>query len=89
MNRKTKLVDIENALREEGYDAEAIPEIIRLMFWFGVLGAKTEHAEEKYIYDYRYDEKIFSRIRQTKLKGDEPVFINLAFARGLDTRDLI
>ena len=57
---------------------------IRLFFWYGVLGAQSKNGEEKYIYDYRYDEKIFSRVRQITEGEEEEVFINLAFSAGLD-----
>jgi hypothetical protein len=75
-------------LAQEGYAEEDVPEIIRLFFWFGILGAKNVNGEEKYVYDFRYDEKIFARVRQIGLGKQEPVFVNTAFARGLDCRDL-
>lgn len=87
--RLTTIEDIKLSLLVNNFKEEDIQEILRLFFWFGVLGAKTEHGEEKYIYDYRYDEKIFSRVRQSYLGDKEAVYVNLAFARGLDCRDLI
>ncbi len=88
-NRLTTVGEVRDRIEAEGYAPEDAEEIVRLFFWYGVLGAKTATGEEKYVYDYRYDEKIFSRVRQTKLGRDEPVFINLAFSRGLDCIDLI
>lgn len=87
--RLCTIEDIKLTLLVNNYSEQDIQEIVRLFFWFGVLGAKTEHGEEKYIYDYRYDEKIFSRVRQSHLADKEPVYINMAFARGLDCRELV
>lgn len=89
IHRLTKISDIKEALRKNKYPEEHIDKIIDTLFWFGILGAKSTQGEEKYIYDYRYDEKIFSRVRQTDQGEQEPVFINLAFSKGLDCRDLI
>ncbi|MAO57393.1 MAG: hypothetical protein CMM61_17090 [Rhodospirillaceae bacterium] len=82
--RKTTIGNIRKLLTDFGYDDGDIPEIIRLFFWYGVLGAQSKNGEEKYIYDYRYDEKIFSRVRQITEGEEEEVFINLAFSAGLD-----
>ena len=87
--RRTTIGEVHGKLRSEGYEKEDIGEIVRLFFWYGILGASTANGEERYIFDYRYDEKIFFRFRQTQLLQSEPVYINLAFSRGLDCVELV
>ncbi|MBM1558391.1 hypothetical protein JQV19_19240 [Sulfitobacter mediterraneus] len=89
MKRKSTLGEIEAALRAEGYTEIALERCLHLFFWFAVLGADTPTGGERYIYDYRYDMKLFSRMRKTAHDREEIVFINPAFARGLDCVDLI
>ncbi len=89
MHRTTTIGKVKTALTSEGYASEDIDRIIYLFFWFAVLGAKTPNGEEKYIYDFRYDMKNFGKMRSTSLGDDEVVFINPAFAKGLECTDLI
>lgn len=89
MHRTTTIGEIKAALLGENYGPETVERIVYLFFWFAVLGAKTPNGGEKYIYDYRYDTKIFGKMRDTSLGDDEVVFINPAFAKGLDCIDLI
>lgn len=82
--RRTSLGNIRADLKDYGYEVDAIDEVIRLMFWFGVLGTETKAGTEKYIFDYRYDERVFNIVRKPSKGSDEIVYINQAFARGLD-----
>lgn len=88
ISRRCTIGDLKEALRQDGF-LDHIDEIIELFFWFAVIGAETRNGEEKYIYDFRYDLKLFSKMRQSKLRDDEVIFINQAFAQGLDCTDLI
>lgn len=89
MHRVTTVGEVKAALIQEGYSKESVERIIYLFFWFAVLGAKTPNGGEKYIYDYRYDMKIFGKMRSSSMGDDEVVFVNPAFAKGLDCIDLI
>jgi hypothetical protein len=88
LGRKTTLGAIKNTLIQEGY-GDYVDEIIDLFFWFAVLGASSPNGEEKYIYDYRYDRKLISKMRARANGDDEKIFINQAFSEGLDCVDLI
>ncbi|WP_133176247.1 P-loop ATPase, Sll1717 family [Pelagivirga sediminicola] len=88
LGRKTTLGTIKDALTKEGY-GDHLDEIVDLFFWFAVLGASSPNGEEKYIYDYRYDQKLISKMRARADGDEEEIFINHAFAEGLDCVDLI
>lgn len=88
LSRRCSLGELKKALSQDGF-SENIDKIIELFFWFAVVGAETRNGEEKYIYDYRYDLKLFTKMRQRKLDDNEIVYINHAFAQGLDCTDLI
>ena len=87
LRRKCTLNEVKEALEKDGF-GPFIDKVIELFFWFAILGAKTPNGEEKYIYNYRYDMKLFSKMRQTEHAGEETVFVNPAFATGLDCVDL-
>lgn len=89
IRRITTIGEVKEALINEGFQIESADRIINLFFWFAVLGTETPNGGEKYIYDYRYDAKIFEKMRNTSLGDKEVVFINPAFAKGLDCVDLI
>ena len=88
LSRKTTLRDVSSALVEDGY-GNHVDEIVDLFFWFAVLGASSPNGEEKYIYDYRYDQKLISKMRSRSDGQDEIMYINQAFSEGLDCTDLI
>lgn len=88
LGRKTTLGAVKNSLIKEGYGA-CVDEIVDLFFWFAVLGASSPSGEEKYIYDYRYDRKLISKMRARALGENEEIFINEAFSEGLDCVDSI
>lgn len=89
LRRRVTLGEIRRSLSKDGFSQEEAERCIDLFFWFAVLGANTQSGSEKYIYDFRYDIKIFDKMRNSSLGDDEVVFINRAFALGLDCVDLI
>jgi hypothetical protein len=86
--RCTTVGEVKSLLTENGFGGNE-ERILNLFFWFAVLGAKTPTNGERYIYNYRYDEKLFSRMRARNDSDNEVVYINPAFAAGLDCVDLI
>lgn len=82
-SRCSTIGDIKNLLTRDGYSSDVIEKIIDLFFWFAVLGADAPNRGEAYIYDYRYDAKIFNKIRRKELGDQERVYINMAFSKGL------
>ena len=87
--RETRLGDVKDALLASGFLESDLERILYLFFWFSVLGTKTPNGGERYIYDFRYDMKLFEKMRQISLGSDEIVYVNRAFAKGLDCVDLI
>jgi len=56
----------------------------RLLYWFGVLGFRNKTGRNKYIYDFRYDEKIFTKHRELAQKANQLVVVNPAYTDGLE-----
>lgn len=76
-----------NELREilkSNLPAATLKECERLLYWFGVLGFKNQHGRSKFIYDFRYDEKIFTMHRQKAQLKNNFVIVNPAYTKGLE-----
>jgi hypothetical protein len=78
--------DVKLCLMLYKVEEDQIPEVIRLLLWYGFLGVRDENHEPQYIYNKSYNKKLFEAYFKSRIEQGSAMVINPAFWDGLDIK---